>query len=90
MTTLETALKDTADRAMHYAAARCNRVRSLKALADSGRLTDNEFFHIIGQSPCTIGRDLAWADDDYDKAKHHYEAVCRVLGVPAYATWNDD
>jgi hypothetical protein len=24
------------------------------------------------------------------KAKHHYEAVCRVLGVPAYATWNED
>jgi isopenicillin N synthase-like dioxygenase len=90
LTTIEQALKDTASQSMNYAAGCSNRLHSLNALAESLILPDDTFTRLIGQSPHTIGRDLEWAQHDFQKAKSHYESVCRILGVAAYATYNED
>lgn len=90
LTTIEQGLKDTASNAMGLAAAQTNRLRSLKSIADSGLLTEQQFMALVGQATCTMERDLQWAEEAFQRMKTHYEAVCRILAVPAYATYNED
>lgn len=82
--------KQALDRAQSFAAAHTNRLRSLKAIADSGKLTDQEFFDLAGQAKCTIDRDLENASQEFATAKEDYLNHCAEIGVPAYATWNED
>jgi len=74
--------------AMHWAAAHCNRVRALAALA--GQINPETFTRLAGQHPGTLQRDLQWAVDGYQQAKNAYEAYCREIGEPAYATYDYD
>jgi hypothetical protein len=74
--------------AMSLAAAHSNRVRSLAAVASA--IPAELFLQLVGQHPDTMQRDLESALQDFQRAKSDYEAHCREVGVPAYATWNED
>lgn len=82
--------KTALDRAQSFAAAHTNRLHSLAAIAASPLLTDEQFFTLVGQAKSTIARDLQNAHDEFVQAKENYETHCREIGVPAYATWNED
>lgn len=80
--------KEALSEAMHMAAAHANRVRALKAL--SVAIDADEFYRLAKQHPLTIDRDLEWATADFQRIKGQYEAHCREIGVPAYATYSED
>ena len=74
--------------AMNLAAGNTNRVRQL--LAISKEISAATFERLSGQHPSTMERDLDWAQRDFQTAKADYEAHCKEIGVPAYATWSED
>jgi len=90
MTITETRLKQAADRAMSHAAAASGIVKALNAIAQSGLITDEQFLKVAGMAPDVLPRMVEMASEDFVCAKDTYECVCRDLGVPAYATYNED
>ena len=76
------------DAATSFAAAHVNRLRMLSALAAS--MQPDEFMNIAGQTPGSIDRDLVFAVQYYANFKSKYEEHCQMMGVAAYATYNED
>lgn len=80
--------KQALDAAVGFAAAHTNRVRALLAIAQE--MPESQFERLAGQHPDTLERDLTSARQDYERVKAEYEAHCLSIGVPAYATYNED
>ncbi len=81
-------VKFALDEAMRLAAAHCNRVHALVAIAQE--MPEAQFQRLAGQHPDTLERDLSSANDDFQRLKTAYEAHCALIGQPAYAVYNDD
>ncbi len=74
--------------AMRLAAAHCNRIHALIAIAQE--LPEAQFERLAHQHPDTLERDLSLANGDFQRLKIAYEAHCALIGQPAYAIYNDD
>ncbi len=83
-------LKRALDANMGACAAHTSRLRGLKAIAKSGAITAPVFYQLAGQNPDTIEHDLVNAEQDFQSAKSAYETYCVRMGLPAYATYNQD